>query len=263
MVNEPGTLRGRVAVVTGASSGIGAAIARALSAKGAAVMIDYLGDPAPAEALVAELRAAGGDAAYAEADVSQPASVARLFAAIDARWGRLDILVNNAGIDGERQRGWEGTIDNWHSVLAVNLFGAYYCAREALSRMVPKGNGVIVSVSSVHEVIPWTGYSAYTTSKAGLSMLMKTLAQEAAPHGVRVACVAPGAIRTAINRAVWSDEETNADLLSKIPLGRIGATEEVASLVAYLASDAASYITGTTVFVDGGMTLYPSFEHGG
>jgi NAD(P)-dependent dehydrogenase (short-subunit alcohol dehydrogenase family) len=145
----------------------------------------------------------------------------------------------------------------------VNLFGAFYCAREALMRMVPQKRGVVLSITSVHEKIAWSGYSAYTASKAAVGMLTKTLAQEAAPHGVRVLAVGPGAIKTAINRAVWSDPASLQDLLTKIPAGRLGDPDEIARMVVVLVSDAASYVTGRTVFVDGGMTDYPAFTHGG
>ena len=151
----------------------------------------------------------------------------------------------------------------WRKVLEVNLFGAFYCAHEALKRMVPQGKGVILNLSSVHEVIPWTGYSAYTAAKAGISMLTRTLSQEAAPYSVRVVALAPGAIRTPINRTVWADPTMSKDLLGKIPLGRIGDTSDVANMAVMLASDAAGYVTGTSVFVDGGMTDYPDFAHGG
>lgn len=177
--------------------------------------------------------------------------------------GGLEILVNNAGIDGPRAVAWNASEEEWVRVVATNLLGAYHCSREALRRMVPRRRGVILTVTSVHEVIPWSGYSAYTASKAGASMLARTLAQEAAPYGIRVLALAPGAIQTSINEDVWSDPQRLADLLAKIPLGRLGQPEEVARLAVVLVSDVASYVTGTTVFVDGGMTLYPSFMHGG
>jgi glucose 1-dehydrogenase len=148
-------------------------------------------------------------------------------------------------------------------VLAVNLFGAFYCAREALKRMVAANSGVVLNITSVHERIPWTGYSAYTAAKAGVAMLTKTLAQEAAPHQVRVLALGPGAVQTNINRAVWGNPRTLADLLTKIPLGRLGHVEDIADVALVLVSDAARYVTGTTVFVDGGMTDYPDFAHGG
>jgi NAD(P)-dependent dehydrogenase (short-subunit alcohol dehydrogenase family) len=159
--------------------------------------------------------------------------------------------------------GWDADVAAWRKVIEVNLFGAFFCAREALKRMVPQKSGVVLSTSSVHEEIAWSGYSAYTSSKAAVSMLTKTLAQEAAPHGVRVLTVAPGAIKTPINRSVWSDPKSLQDLLQKIPLKRIGEPQDVAGMVVVLVSDVASYVTGRTIFVDGGMTDYPDFAHGG
>lgn len=256
-------LDGKRALVTGASSGIGEAVARALAAAGAKVAVHYRTHPESAEALVASIKAADGEAMALQGDVAKPDDVARVFQQMDAKWGGIDILINNAGIDGRRTLGWDIEVNAWRQVIEVNLFGAFYCAREALKRMVPQKSGVILSTSSVHEEIAWSGYSAYTTSKAGLSMLTKTLAQEAAPFGVRVLALAPGAIKTPINRSVWSDPKGLKDLLKKIPLNRVGEPEEVARMVVVLVSDVASYVTGRTVFVDGGMTDYPSFSDGG
>ncbi|HLW47964.1 MAG TPA: 3-oxoacyl-ACP reductase FabG [bacterium] len=256
-------LRARRALVTGANSGIGRAIALALAREGARVCVNYVVDPDAAQAAVGEITGSGGAAFAAQADVSDPAQVGRMFADIDRTWGGLDILINNAGIDGGRAPGWEQGVDAWRRVLDINLTGAYLCAREALRRMVPARRGVVLNLTSVHERIPWTGYSAYTASKAGLSMLTKTLAQEAAPSGVRVVALAPGAIQTPINQDVWGDPAQLQDLLTKIPLGRLGTVDDVARMVAVLVSDVAGYITGTTLFVDGGMTLYPSFMRGG
>ncbi len=256
-------LRGKRALVTGGSSGIGAAIALALGGVGARVAINYLTNPDSAQDMVRRIQAASTDAVALGGDVSQPDAVKEMFQRLDKTWGGIDLLVNNAGIDGERALGWDARIEAWRKVIEVNLFGAFYCAREALQRMVPQKSGVILSISSVHEIIAWSGYSAYATSKAGLGMLTQTLAQEAAPHGVRVLALAPGAIRTPINKSVWSDPAGMKDLLEKIPLGRIGEPEEVARMAVVLMSDAASYVTGRTVFVDGGMTDYPSFAHGG
>jgi NAD(P)-dependent dehydrogenase (short-subunit alcohol dehydrogenase family) len=256
-------LRNRRALVTGGNSGLGAAMARAFSAAGARVAINYLTHADAAEALLAELKEAGREAIRLPADVSDASAVEAMFTALDDAWGGIDILVSNAGIDGTRAQGWEADIDAWTKVIDVNLKGAYLCAREALRRMVPQGSGVVLNTTSVHEVIPWAGYSAYTASKAGLSMMAKSLAQEAAPFGVRVLCLAPGAVRTPINRAVWDDPEQYRDLLTKIPLGRMGKPEDIAGMAVMLASDDAAYLTGTTVFVDGGMTTYPAFAHGG
>jgi len=248
-------------LVTGGNSGLGAAIVRAFAAEGARVAINFVSHPEATAALVAEL---GSERCLAlQADVSDAAQVATMFAALDEAWDGLDVLINNAGIDGPRALGWEADPQAWQRVLQVNLVGAFLCAREALKRMVPQRSGVIINTSSVHEVIAWSGYSAYTASKAGLAMMAKTLAQEAGPHGVRVLCIAPGAIRTPINADVWKDPAGAADLLAKIPLGRVGEPEDVARMAVVLASDVASYVTATSVFVDGGMSDYPDFAHGG
>jgi glucose 1-dehydrogenase len=256
-------LDGKRALVTGGNSGIGAAIALALGAAGAKVAINYVSHPETADELVQTIGKNQGVAIAIEADVSDPGEVAKMFEHIDAAWGGIDILVNNAGIDGERALSWEADLASWRKVLDVNLFGAFYCAREALKRMVSQKSGVTLNLSSVHEEIAWSGYSAYAASKAAVSMLTKTLAQEGAPYGVRVLAVAPGAIKTPINRSVWSDPGSLTDLLEKIPLNRIGEPEDIARMVVFLVSDAASYVTGRTMFVDGGMTDYPSFAHGG
>ncbi|MDQ6733770.1 MAG: SDR family oxidoreductase [Nitrospirota bacterium] len=256
-------LEGKRALVTGANSGIGAAIALGLADAGAKVAINYVAHPEAADRLVQTIKEKHGEAISLEADVSDPTAVENLFREIDAAWNGLDILINNAGIDGASALGWEADIAAWRKVIEVNLFGAFYCAREALKRMVPQKSGVVLSTTSVHETIAWSGHSAYTASKAGVSMLTKTLAQEAAPHGVRVLAVGPGAIKTPINRSVWSDPQSMQDLLEKIPLKRIGEPEEVARMVVVLVSEIGSYVTGRTIFVDGGMTDYPDFAHGG
>ena len=254
-------LAGKRVLVTGGNSGLGAAIVRAFSAEGARVAINFVSHPEAIAALVAEL---GSERCLAlQADVSDTAQVATMFAALDEAWDGLDVLINNAGIDGPRAVGWEADPQAWQRVLQVNLVGAFLCAREALKRMVPQRSGVIINTSSVHEVIAWSGYSAYTASKAGLAMMAKTLAQEAGPQGVRVLCIAPGAIRTPINADVWKDPAGAADLLAKIPLGRVGEPADVARMAVVLASDVASYVTATSVFIDGGMSDYPDFAHGG
>jgi glucose 1-dehydrogenase len=212
---------------------------------------------------VRSIEAQHTEALALEADVSKPEVVRAMFERMDRAWGGIDILVNNAGIDGERALGWEAKLEDWRKVIEVNLFGAFYCSREALQRMVRQKQGVILSISSVHELIAWSGYGAYAASKAGLGMLTKTLAQEAAPHGVRVLALGPGAIKTPINQSVWGDPEGLKDLLEKIPLRRMGEPEDIGRMAVVLVSDAASYVTGRTIFVDGGMTDYPSFAHGG
>ena len=256
-------LENKRVLVTGGNSGLGAAIVRAFAAEGARVAINYLVNPAQTEALMTQITGTGGHALSLEADVSDPEAVGTMFGAIDDAWGGIDIMVNNAGIDGRPALGWEADPDAWGKVIDINLKGTFLCAREALKRMTAQKSGVVLNTSSVHEVIAWSGYSAYTASKAGASMMSKSLAQEAAPYGVRVLCIAPGAIRTPINRQVWDDPKGYADLLEKIPLGRVGEPEDIAKMAVFLASDAASYVTATTVFVDGGMTDYPSFAHGG
>lgn len=256
-------LAGRRVFVTGGAGGIGGACVQAFAAAGAKVAIGYLGDVSPAQGLAEQVRAAGGECLVLEGDVSDRNAVEEVFRRLDGTWGGLDILINNAGIDGPRAAAWQSDPDAWSRVIDINLKGAFLCAREALRRLIPQRAGVIINTSSVHETIPWSGYSAYAASKAGLGMMARTLAQEAAPHGVRVLCIAPGAIETAINKDVWSDPAGRADLLKKIPLGRMGRPDEIAAMVVILASPAASYITGTTVYVDGGMTDYPSFVHGG
>jgi glucose 1-dehydrogenase len=257
------TLKNRRALVTGANSGIGARIARQLAEAGARVAINFVAQPEQARSLARELDALQSGALALEADVSDAEQVAAMFAELDRAWGGLDVLVNNAGIDGPRAPAWEADPRQWERVLRVDLLGTFHCAREALKRMVAQHGGVVLNVTSVHERIPWGGYSAYSAAKAGASMLTRTLAQEAAPFGVRVLAIAPEAIRTPINREVWRDPAGLRDLVDKIPLGRIGEPEEVARVAAFLVSDGASYLTGSTVYVDGAMTDYAAFGHGG
>lgn len=257
------SLEGKRALVTGANSGIGAGIARALSEAGAKVAINYVMHPEVADSMVKEIAGAGREALGVAADVGDAAQVAKMFAHLDREWGGIDLLVNNAGIDGPRALAWDADPAAWARVLNINLVGAFHCAHEALKRMVAQKGGVILNMTSVHERIPWSGYSAYAASKAGLSMLTQTLAQEASPHGVRVVSLAPGAIQTPINQNVWNDPAGLRDLLTKIPLGRMGTVEDVARVAVFLLSDAAAYVTGSSVFVDGAMTDYPEFGHGG
>jgi glucose 1-dehydrogenase len=256
-------LRDKRVLVTGGGSGLGAAMAEAFAAEGARVAVNYHSDSAAAQRMAEAFKAKGGDALAVAGDVADPDAVEAMFARLDEAWGGIDILVNNAGMDGAPAKAWEIEIPAWTRVIEVNLKGAFLCARQALKRMVKQRSGVILNTSSVHEVIAWSGYSAYAASKAGLSMLAKTLAQEAAPYGVRVLSIAPGAIKTAINQPVWSDPEGLKDLLTKIPLGRMGTPQDIAGMAVVLASDVGGYVTGTTVFVDGGMSDYPEFAHGG
>jgi NAD(P)-dependent dehydrogenase (short-subunit alcohol dehydrogenase family) len=256
-------LDGLRALVTGGNSGIGAAIVRELAAAGARVAVNYVVHPELTTALLAELSAAGATALAAPADVSDAAQVDAMYAELDRQWGGLDILVNNAGIDGTRALTWEADPAGFERVLRVNLIGSFLCARGALARMTRQRSGVVLNMSSVHERIAWSGFGAYTASKAGLAMLTQTMAQEASPLGVRVLALAPGAIRTPINQDVWSNPDTLRDLLTKIPLGRMGEPAEIARVATFLVSPAASYMSGNTVFVDGAMTDYPEFARGG
>ena len=242
-------LSGKVALVTGASSGIGAAIAQEFGRQGARVVVNYVGDPDPAQAIVAQLP----EAIAVEADVSQAASVQRMVLQAVERFGSVDVLVNNAGI--ERHTPFlDKTEADWDAVLAVDLKGPFLCTQAVARDMVRRqARGTIINISSVHEDLPFPGYAAYCAAKGGLRMLCRDLALELAPYGINVVNVAPGAIATPINKATLEDPEKKLALEREIPLGRIGTPEEVAWLVAYLASDAAAYITGTTVFIDGGL----------
>jgi NAD(P)-dependent dehydrogenase (short-subunit alcohol dehydrogenase family) len=257
------TLEGKTALVTGGSGGIGQAIATALAAAGAAVGVNYVGHPEAADAIVKTIADGGGRALAVQADVSDPAAVAAMFEQVTQAFGPIDILINCAGMDGKQAKSWEISPEDFGKVIDVNLFGTFYCSRLAQQAMTARKTGVILNISSLHETIAWSGYAAYTASKAGIAMLTKTMAQEAAPFGVRVLALAPGAIQTDINRAVWSDPGQLRDLLGKIPLGRMGQVADIAGMVVVLVSSVGAYVTGTTVFVDGGMTDYPEFAHGG
>ena len=263
-------LTGQKALVTGASSGIGRAIALALGRSGADVVVNFRSRPAEAEAVAREIRALGVKAVTARADVGIEDEVIAMFERAVAELGTIDILVNNAGI--QKDAPIEAmTLDDWDAVLRVNLTSMFLCAREAVRefkrrgvrRSVSRAAGKIICVSSVHDVIPWAGRVNYTASKGGVAMFMKSLAQEVAPDRIRVNSIAPGAIRTAINRASWESEAARKKLLELIPYNRVGDPDDVGRVAAWLASDEADYITGETIYVDGGMTLYPAFQRGG
>lgn len=257
-------LTGRCAFVTGSSSGIGAGIALALAEAGCRVMIQYRSNRQGAEETAAKIRALGApDPLIVQADVSDAASLAKCFETIDAEFPHLDIFVNNAGIDGERETILEGNPDHFAKVIEINLIGGYRGVQAALKRMSPRKSGVILSITSVHERIPWAGQAAYCASKAGIAIMTQSLALELGDSGIRVLNLAPGAIQTDINKDVWSDPEQKKHLLEKIPAKRLGTTTEIGDLAVFLVSDQASYLTGTTIFADGGMTTYPSFAKGG
>jgi glucose 1-dehydrogenase len=266
----PPILRGQKALVTGANSGIGKAIAITLGQAGADVAVNYVTDPEAANAVVETLQASGVRALAVQADVSNEAQVQAMFARVISEFGTLDILVNNAGLQRDAPFD-EMTLADWNLVINVNLTGQFLCAREAVREFKRRGivrevsvaAGKIICISSVHEVIPWATHANYAASKGGVMLMMKSLAQEVAPLGIRVNSVCPGAIRTPINTAAWETAGAYQELMKLIPYKRIGEPEDVGRVTAFLASDLADYISGASLFVDGGMTLYPGFSSGG
>ncbi|MCT9007951.1 SDR family oxidoreductase [Streptomyces rhizosphaerihabitans] len=263
-------LRGQKALVTGANSGIGLATAIALGRAGADVVVNYVAGQEAAEDVVRQIQGFGVRAFAHEADVSDEGQVVGMFARMLEEFGTIDILVANAGLQRDAAV-TEMTLAQWHKVIDVNLTGQFLCAREATKEFLRRGvvpevsrsAGKIVCMSSVHQIIPWSGHLNYAASKGGVLMLMQTLAQELGPHGVRVNAVAPGAIKTPINRSAWETPEAEAELLKLIPYRRVGDPEDIAAAVTVLASDLMDYVVGTTLFVDGGMTLFPGFATGG
>jgi NAD(P)-dependent dehydrogenase (short-subunit alcohol dehydrogenase family) len=255
-------LKGKRVLVTGGNSGIGEAMALAFADAGADVAINYVSNEPAAKKLVQAIEAKGRRSLAVEANVADFDQVSKMFDAIDRAWGGIDVLLANAGIDGKRTMCFEEK-PAFRSVIEVNLIGAANCAHEAARRMVRQKSGVILFTSSVHQRIAWSGHAGYTATKAGLDMLMQTMAQELGPYGVRVLSVAPGAVSTPINAGELTDRAWQEDIVKKVPLQRVGRADEIASMALFLASDKASYVTATTVFVDGGMTDYPSFAHGG
>jgi glucose 1-dehydrogenase len=263
-------LAGQVALVTGASTGIGAGVAKALAAAGAAVAVNHPNTPEAANQVVEEIRENGGTAISLSADVSNEEQVKAMYAELFDAYGTIDILVANAGLQRDAAL-VDMTLAQWQFVLNVNLTGQFLCAREAAREFLRRGivpersiaAGKIICMSSVHEVIPWAGHCNYAASKGGIMLMMKSLAQELAPHHIRVNSIGPGAIKTAINRMAWETPEAEAELLKLIPYHRIGLPEDIARAAVWLASDESDYVTGITLFVDGGMTLYPGFATGG
>jgi glucose 1-dehydrogenase len=258
-MGEP-RLTGRRALVTGSATGIGRSTVLRLTSEGATAVVNYVGSRAPADEVVAEVADAGGRAVAVEADVSSEEQVQAMFAqALDELGGPVDLLVNNAGVEAPYLL-VDMPLAEWNRVIGVNLTGAFLCAREAARGMVHAGApGVIVNMSSVHEVIPWERFGHYCASKGGMKVWASTVAKELAPHRIRVVNVAPGAIATPINKDVLEDDVKRRAVEAEIPWGRFGQPEEIAAAVAWLASDEAEYVTGTTLFVDGGMTAYPGF----
>ncbi len=263
-------LAGQKALVTGANSGIGRAIAIALGAAGADVVVNYVVGDDTANAVVEEIRGHGVKAIAIKADVSSETDVERMFAEAIRELGTIDVLVANAGL--QRDSAFhEMTIEQWNTVLNINLTGQFLCARAAIREFMRRGvvpsvscaAGKIICMSSVHQTIPWAGHANYATSKGGIKLLMESLAQEVAPLRIRVNGIAPGAIRTPINTSAWNTKAAYDRLMTLVPYGRIGEPEDIARAAVWLASDHSDYVVGTTLYVDGGMTLYPGFATGG
>ena len=269
-MNQNPKLKGQSALVTGANSGIGKAVAIALANDGANVVVNYVTKPEVAQLVVDEIKANGGTAIALAADVSKEDQVQAMFQAMYKEFGTIEILVNNAGL--QKDSAFENmSLADWQLVIDVNLTGQFLCAREATREFLRRGvvpersvaAGKIICMSSVHEVIPWGGHVNYATSKGGVMLLMKSMAQELAPKKIRVNSIGPGAIQTPINRSAWETPEALKSLLTLIPYNRIGQPEDIGKVAVWLASDESDYITGTTIFADGGMTLYPGFSTNG
>lgn len=246
------SLKDKVILITGASTGIGRAIAIETARQGANVVVNYIGKPDSAQELIREIENDHGAALAIEADVSKSDQVQHMISQAVSHLGRVDVLVNNAGIEKESPF-LDKPESEFDAVIGVNLKGPFLCAQAAARDMAKRKKGTIINISSVHEDLPFPGYSAYCAAKGGLRMLCRDLALELAPHGINIVNVAPGAIETPINKRTLSNPEKKLALKREIPLGRVGEPQEVAKLVCYLASDDAAYITGTTVVIDGGL----------
>jgi glucose 1-dehydrogenase len=266
----PKSLKGQKALVTGASSGIGKAVAIALGQAGADVVVNYVGTAGAADEVAAVVADSGVRALAIRADVSQESEVKAMFAKMFKEFGTIDILINNAGLQKDALFE-EMTLTQWNAVIGVNLTGQFLCAREAVREFKRRGvvkevsvsAGKIACMSSVHETIPWAGHVNYAASKGGIMMMMKSIAQEVAPYRIRVNSICPGAIRTPINTSAWSTPQAYEALMTLIPYKRIGEPDDIGRVAVFLASDQADYINGASIFVDGGMTLYPGFATGG
>jgi glucose 1-dehydrogenase len=266
----PKLLKGQKALVTGANSGIGKAVAIALGQAGADVVVNYVRDDGSANEVVQTISKSGARALAIQADVSQEPQVQAMFAQMLKHFGTIDILVNNAGLQKDAALE-EMTLAQWDTVIGVNLTGQFLCAREAVREFKRRGvvkevsvsAGKVICMSSVHETIPWAGHVNYAASKGGVMLLMKSIAQEVAPYRIRVNSICPGAIRTPINTNAWAKPEAYNSLMTLIPYKRIGEPEDIGRVTAFLVSDQADYINGASIFVDGGMTLYPGFATGG
>lgn len=263
-------LEGQIAIVTGASSGIGAGVAKALAREGAAVVVNYSSSEDKAREVLKEIKDEGGEGFIFQTDVSDEDQVINMFQETFKQYGTVDILINNAGLQKDSVF-HEMTLKEWNHVIDINLTGQFLCAREAIKEFLKRGvvpeksksAGKIICMSSVHEVIPWAGHVNYAASKGGVMMLMKSLAQEYAPKKIRVNSIGPGAIRTPINHAAWQTPSAYNNLLKLIPAKRIGEVDDIGGAAVWLSSDDSEYVTGITLFIDGGMLLYPGFEDNG
>lgn len=264
------TEKNQTVLVTGASSGIGQGIAIAFGQQGANVIVNYYSDEDGANDTLKKIEKAGGKGITYKADVGEENEVLRMFKEVTDEFGLLDVLINNAGIQDDAAF-TDMTLEQWNNVISTNLSGQFLCAREAVKQFLKQGNkgskdkaiGNIIFISSVHDIIPWAGHVNYASSKGGIMMLMKSLALEVAPKKIRVNGISPGAIATDINDEVWKDEKQKKKLLELIPYKRIGMPEDIANVAVWLASQQSDYVTGTTIYVDGGMTLYPGFVDNG
>ena len=265
-------LEGQIAIITGGSNGIGTGVCKALAMEGAIVVVNHSSGRSAdrAQEVLNNIEAVGGKGIIYQCDVSKEEEVVKMFADVIQQFGTIDILVNNSGIQQDAPL-TEMTIDQWNKVIGVNLTGQFLCAREAVKEFLRRGvqnerslaAGKIICMSSVHEVIPWAGHANYEASKGGISMFMKTIAQEYAPKKIRINSIAPGAIKTEINKEAWDTPEAEQKLLKLIPYGRVGVVEDIGKAAVWLASDDSDYVTGATMFIDGGMTLYPGFADNG
>ncbi len=267
---ENGKLKNQTAVVTGANSGIGEGVAIALGEAGANVVVNYVSNPEAAIAVVQKIQSLGSKAIAIQTDVSKEDQVISMFQQAIQQFGTVDILVNNAGLQRDAKF-HEMTLAQWQFVIDVNLTGQFLCAREAIKEFLRRGIvpdrsaacGKIICMSSVHELIPWARHANYATSKGGIKMLMQSLAQEYGNQKIRVNSICPGAIKTPINKTAWETPEAYNSLMTLIPYNRIGVPEDIGKLAVFLASDDSDYITGASIFIDGGMTVFEGFATGG
>jgi glucose 1-dehydrogenase len=255
-------LKGKVVVITGASTGLGKAMAYRFGEEKSKVVINYFKDDPAIKDMIAQIKSFGGDAIAIQGDVTIEEDVKHLVQETISHFGSLDIMINNAGVENEVPSE-ELSLKDWNRVIATNLIGAFLGCREASDYMLEKNiKGSIINMSSVHEVIPWPHFVHYAASKGGIKLMSETLALEFAPKGIRVNCIGPGAIDTPINAEKFSDPKLKAGVESLIPMGYIGKPEQISSVATWLSSSEASYVTGITLYADGGMTKFPSFQAG-